>query len=99
MHFCAIPAAFGFTYVNMVLYLINGFTFLMGQKTLFYTHFAVLITLPNLPMVWIEGVACDSFLVKYGGHFWFDFMIPLMTLLYFFVVRADNRAWIKVKES
>ena len=99
LHFCAVPAAFGFTFVNAVLYLLAGFAFLAGKKGLFYTHYAVLVTLPNLPMVWIEGVACDAFLVKYGGHFWFDFMIPLMTLLYFFVVRQDRRAWSKVKRS
>ena len=87
LHFCAVPSAFGFTYINAVLYFVNGITFLTEKKGPFYTHFAVLFILPNMPMMWVEAVACDSFLINYGGHFWFDFMVPIMTLLYFFVVR------------
>ena len=34
-------------------------------------------------MMWVESLFCDSFLINYGGHFWYDFMIPLSIFVYF----------------
>ena len=94
---CLVPEVYGFTFVNAILYLLSGMCFLIGEKGRFYNLNALLIVLPNLPMVWLEAVACDSFLIKYGGHFWFDFMIPFSVLVYFYYIRADKSAWIKEK--
>ena len=93
-----VPEVYGFTFVNAIIYLLSGMCNLFGEKSRFYNLFALLVILPNLPMVWLEGIACDSFLVKYGGHFWFDFMIPFSVLVYFYNVRGDVSAWIKEKD-
>lgn len=86
-HLFFIPLVFGLTYVNCVIFCIKAVKGLVSQKDQFYNIIPFFMTLPLALMVWIEAVACDSFLKQYGGHAWFDFAIPASTLAMYFYGR------------
>ena len=83
LHFFSVPRVFGFVYVQTVFYTVSSYLGLVGKKDDIYDKVALFIFMPNLPMTWVESMTCDSFLVNYGGHLWYDFMIPLSIFVYF----------------
>ena len=41
------------------------------------------VGVPIMAITWLEPLTCDSFLVRWGGHVWFDVSIPLAYFLYY----------------
>ena len=91
VHFFIVPFTFSFSYVQTVVYLISSYCGLTGKKDDVYDKVALIIVLPNLAMTWVESVTCDSFLANYGGHFWYDFMLPFCLFVYFLQMREKSK--------
>lgn len=87
--FAFIPPKFGFTYVNTVVSLNMGLAAMLGNKgskDVFYDlssclHLVILLT------TWFEPLACDSFLINWGGHAWFDNSITVGTFMFYIAGR------------
>lgn len=41
---------------------------------------------PILLMTFSEAMTCDSFLIHYGGHVWFDMAVPFGFIVYYLVL-------------
>ena len=99
------PPKFIFTYVNTVIYCTQTGARLLGlkgEKDRFYDLIAVMVNAPTTLVVWAEVLTCDSFLVRWGGHAWFDNSIPLTITLYYLVAsslppRKESHAVMKQK--
>jgi hypothetical protein len=75
---------FSFTYVQTVLLLTVGFYELNNptKTPSTYNSFSLLVNLPIGFVGWVEALACDSWLVAYGGHVWYDATIPFSILCF-----------------
>jgi hypothetical protein len=86
-----VPPLYLFTYVNTVLFFNLTGRRLMGtprgEKDVFYDLEALLVSLPVAVVTWLEPLLCDAFLVRYGGHVWFDVSIPAGATLYLLLAR------------
>ena len=91
-----VPTRFQFTYVQTVLlWVAAGHDLLRpaASKDVYYDLSSVLITIPVGLVSWIEALACDGFLVKYGGHVYYDTIIPVsMFVYYYFALRTHSNA-------
>ena len=47
---------------------------------------AALVDIPILLLTFTEALTCDSFLIKYGGHVWFDMAVPFGFIAYYFIL-------------
>ena len=57
-----------------------------------YNAEALLVKGPIGLMGWVEGLTCDSFLIKIGGHFWYDMTIPMsLTAYILYLKHAKSR--------
>merc|ERR1719238_438421 len=65
---------------------IRGLARAEKDKTRFYDMEAVLVDVPILLMTFSEAITCDSFLVHYGGHVWFDMAVPFGFIAYFMIL-------------
>ena len=57
-----------------------------------YDLAALLVSLPVGMVGWLEALSCDSFLVAYGGHVWYDLCIPLSMLVYYGFILHSHKA-------
>ena len=87
IHLFFVPLIYGLTFVNCVIFTLKAVKGLISERDRFYNTRAWFITAPLIATIWVEAVTCDSFLAEYGGHFWFDFSIPLLGLAYYFYCR------------
>ena len=61
---------------------------LAGEHDVFYALYALLYATPVMLATWFEPLACDNFLVQWGGHVLFDFSIPASAFVYFVVAQG-----------
>jgi len=89
-----VPPLYLFTYVNTVLFfnLTGGRLFgtAAEEKDSFYDLEALLVSTPVAIVTWLEPLLCDSFLVRWGGHVWFDISIPAGAIVYFCLAAAQK---------
>ena len=88
-HYFFVKQQVGFAYVQTCLILMLCITALVGPRDEFYNPIALIIRLPVCIVPWIESMACESFLVHIGGHFWYDMTIPLSLTAYIFYLKQN----------
>ena len=73
-----VPGNFGFTYVQTALMcsFVSVDLFMKGKDSS-YDVWSWLVNLPVVLVGWLEAVTCTSFLIYYGGHLWYDAIIPI----------------------
>ena len=84
-----LPTRFFFTHVLKAVLVGSAIRWLMrprGEKSKYYTYEAWLVDVPILVMTYFEAVTCDSFLVHYGGHVFFDLVVPFGFIVYFSIL-------------
>ena len=89
-HYYFVPLQLAFGYVQTVLIVMMCVTALVGPKNEYYNATALIVTGPITITGWIEGLACESFLVHIGGHFWYDMTIPLGMTAYIFYLKQKQ---------
>ena len=70
---------------------------MIGPKNEYYNATSLFIVGPVGVIAWIEGLACESFLIHYGGHFWYDMTVPIMMTGY--IVYLKHREASKLKTT
>ena len=81
-----VPLRLNFTYVQTSLLSIATFHSLFKKdKDVFYDLSSLIIIVPVGLMSWLEGFICDSFYIKFGGHVYYDAIIPVSMFLYYAV--------------
>merc|ERR1719199_479382 len=93
----AVPARFGFTYVQTALTFCFMIGLMVNKKDKYYT-LQGLIFLPISFVPWIEATQCSNFLVHYGGHLWYDMSIPICILIYFYIVKSSSESEADLKD-
>ena len=86
-----VPILFGFTFVNTLLFLNPSIAQLLlprSAKDEFYDLGAVCMMLLPMAVTWIEPLFCDSFLINFGGHAWFDASIPFGIVVYYAIASS-----------
>jgi hypothetical protein len=88
-----IPRVFGFTYVQTVLMAAFVFRDLLtaSRKDAFYGAWSVCVNVPVVIFGWMEGMFCEPFLVMYGGHLFYDAIIPTSMLAFSAISLASPR--------
>jgi hypothetical protein len=88
-----LPRVFGFTYVQTVLMTAFVFRDLLttSRKDSLYAAWSVCVNVPVVIVGWAEGIFCDSFLVRYGGHVFYDAIIPLSMMAFSAIAVAGQR--------
>jgi hypothetical protein len=84
-----LPTRFFFTHVLMAVLLNSAVRWLSRdslEKTKYYALESWLVDVPIVLASFFEALTCDSFLMRYGGHVWFDMVVPVMFLVYFLVL-------------
>merc|ERR1719479_672131 len=84
-----LPTRFFFTHVLLAVLLnlaVRGLTRRVEDKDRYYSMEAALVDVPILLASFGEAITCDFFLVNYGGHVWFDMVVPAMFCVYFAVL-------------
>lgn len=89
-----LPSRFFFTHVLMAVLLNSAFRGLSrpasDKKNKFYDMEAILVDIPILLASFGEALTCDSFLKAYGGHVWFDMVVPVMFTVYYAILVLTN---------
>merc|ERR1712046_360179 len=62
---------------------LRGLTRPAVEKDRYYDMEAALVDVPILLMTFGEALPCDVFLARYGGHVWFDMVVPVMFTVYY----------------
>jgi len=92
-----IPTRFFFTHVLMAVPLHSGvraiFFRARSQKDIYYAMEAWLVDVPILLMSFGEAIACEDFLVHYGGHVWFDMVVPIGFIVYYMILVIGGKTW------
>ena len=86
--FC-IPTRFFFVHVLMAVLLggaLRGLAREPEDKDRYYAMEAALVDIPILALTFTEALTCDSFLIKYGGHVWFDMAVPFGFIVYYMIL-------------
>lgn len=81
-----LPTRFFFTHVLMAVLLnsaLRGLARCAAEKDRYYDMEAALVDVPILLMTFGEALSCDAVLAKYGGHVWFDMVVPVMFTVYY----------------
>merc|ERR1711871_83461 len=89
--FC-LPSRFFFTHVLMSVLLNSAFRWLARPyeaKTRYYALEAWLVDVPILLASFGEALSCDAFLVHWGGHVWFDMVVPFGFFVYYLILIND----------
>ena len=58
------------------------------EKDRYYDMEAILVDVPILLATFGEAITCDSFLINYGGHVWFDMVVPFGFIAYYMILLA-----------
>jgi len=89
-----LPSRFFFTHVLMAVLLNSAFRGLSrpasDKKNKYYDMEAILVDVPILLATFGEALSCDSFLKAYGGHVWFDMVVPVMFTVYYAILVFTN---------
>lgn len=88
-----VPPLFFFTYVNTVLFVnIIGSELCRPRvdKGYIYFLYSTVVGLPVLGATWLEPLLCDWFLVRVGGHVWFDLTISLSVLAFWCIMERNG---------
>jgi len=75
-----LPTRFFFTHVLMAVLLGSALRWLRKPATMKNKYYAMeswLVDVPILLASFGEAMACDSVLMHYGGHVWFDIVVPV----------------------
>lgn len=81
-----LPTRFFFTHMLMAVLLnsaVRGLARRASEKDRYYDMEAALVDVPILLMTFGEALSCDAFLARYGGHVWFDMVVPVMFTVYY----------------
>ena len=65
---------------------IRGLSRAPEDKNRFYDMEAILVDVPILLATFGEAITCDSFLINYGGHVWFDMVVPVGFIIYYAIL-------------
>jgi len=95
IHILYVPKHYAFTYVQTVFVLMATIEAMFKDKSTFYASSAIMVSLPIVTVPWIEYLACDDFLVHYGGHVWFDISIPAFMIIHIFYMKSHTSKQIK----
>jgi hypothetical protein len=90
-----LPTRFFFTHVLKAVLFGSAVRWLgrpAHMKTKYYWMESWLVDVPILVMTYVEALTCDSFLIRYGGHVWFDMVVPVMFGVYWLILvcQADG---------
>lgn len=89
-----LPSRYFFTHVLKAVLLGSAIRWLLrprADKSRYYALEAWLVDVPVLLASFGEALTCDTFLKRYGGHVWFDMVVPFGFLLYYMVLINDPR--------
>lgn len=87
-----LPTSLFFTHVLMAVLLNSAFRWLVrpkADKTRYYAMEAWLVDVPILLASFGEALACDAFLMSWGGHVWFDMVVPVGFTVYYIMLVND----------
>merc|ERR1712166_118191 len=89
-----IPAQFGFTYVQTVLFFVSALSGMARtNKDYYYDLSTIIVSIPVGLAGWLEAITCEYFLIHYGGHFVYDMTINIGLFTYFAIVMAQNKGF------
>jgi len=93
-----IPAQFGFTYVQTVLFFVSALSGMARtDKDIFYDLSTVIVSIPVGLAGWLEAVTCEYFIIWFGGHLVYDMTINIGLFVYFAVVMSMDASTFKSK--
>ena len=95
------PIKYHFAYVTAVITmnsLISALLF-FKHKDYYYDLSVIVIGVPVTLITWLEPILCDSFLVNWGGHVWFDISLPASMLIFLFIVSYNAPLVGTIKKS
>ena len=76
-----VPVTLGFTYVQTVFIVSYvSVELCMEGKDKSYDVWSWAANLPIVVVGWLEAVACDWFLIEYGGHLYYDTVIIIVII-------------------
>lgn len=84
-----LPSRFFFVHVLIAVLMnsaVRGLLRSPKEKDVYYDMEAILVDVPILLAMFVEAVACDSFLIHHGGHVWFDMVVPVMFTVYYLIL-------------
>lgn len=92
-----IPTRFFFTHVLMAVPLHSGVRAIFfrerSQKDIYYAMEAWLVDVPILLMSFGEAISCEDLFIHYGGHVWFDMVVPIGFIVYYTVLVIGGKTW------
>ncbi|CAB9496426.1 expressed unknown protein [Seminavis robusta] len=97
-----VPTRFFFTHVLMGVLLNSAFRKLAmppHQKDLYYDLEACLVDIPILLAAFGEALFCDNYLIHWGGHVWFDMVVPAKFMVYFAIVLCRSDSYERAHEK
>ena len=98
LHVFFVPGKFGFSYVALGLALCYTYAQLTKEnKDKYYNSLAICMAWTGTVQLWLEGLACDDFMVNYGGHLVYDVSIPIAFLIFFYYARSLERSEKSIK--
>jgi hypothetical protein len=87
-----LPSRFFFTHVLLAVLLGSALRWLRradADKSHYYALEAWLVDVPILLASFGEALSCDALLIRYGGHVWFDMVVPIGFTAYFLILVND----------
>ena len=96
-HYYFVPLQCAFAYVQTALIILMSTVTMLRKDKISNYNAVSLITVPSVLAAWVEGLMCDSFLVHFGGHFWYDMSIPIALTGYIVYLKHEQSSQSKVK--
>jgi len=90
-----LPTRFFFTHVLMAVLLGSALRWLSRPATMKNKYYAMeswLVDVPILLASFGEALTCDSVLMHYGGHVWFDVVVPVGFTVYVAILLLTDDA-------
>lgn len=84
-----LPSRWFFTHVLIAVLTsssLRGLSREHKDKTIYYALEAWFVDVNILVMTFVEAFTCETFLLPFGGHLWFDMVVPIGFTVYFFVL-------------
>jgi len=88
-----LPTRFFFTHVLLAVLLNSAGRWLArprAEKTKYYALESWLVDVPIALASFGEALTCDTWLARYGGHVWFDMVVPVMFTVHLAVLVLAN---------
>jgi len=87
-----LPSILIFPYVNLVITVTGILALVLACPRDVFYPMQVLTFVGPVTMAFLEPLLCDSFLIDYGGHVYYDLVIPLGFVVYYlFAVQLPAR--------